>query len=171
MISRRDPFADPDLVRRVYAYVAYRIGAGPDAEDVTSDVFERAIRYRTRYDASQGKPLAWLLAIARNAVADHRRPAHDDLGEVAELCAPGDVAEDVHRRLAVGAAVGQLADRDRELIALRYGADLSAREIAGLLELRTNAVEVALHRALARLRADFGGTDEDTSATARSVRS
>ena len=45
-----------------------------------------------------------------------------------------------------------LEDRDRELIALRYGADLSARQIAELLEARTNTIEVALHRALGRLR-------------------
>jgi RNA polymerase sigma-70 factor (ECF subfamily) len=50
------------------------------------------------------------------------------------------------------AAVAELDPRDRELIALRYGADLSARQIAELLELKTNAVEVALHRALRKLR-------------------
>ena len=49
-------------------------------------------------------------------------------------------------------AVGALEPRDRELIGLRYGADLTARQIAELLEMRTNAVEVALHRALDRLR-------------------
>jgi RNA polymerase sigma factor (sigma-70 family) len=42
--------------------------------------------------------------------------------------------------------------RDRELVALRYGADLTAAQIAELLGLTTNAVEVGLHRALARLR-------------------
>jgi DNA-directed RNA polymerase specialized sigma24 family protein len=43
----KDPLANPaPLVKRVYAYVAYRIGDGPDAEDVTSETFERALRYR-----------------------------------------------------------------------------------------------------------------------------
>ncbi|MDQ2983772.1 MAG: hypothetical protein M3R70_07605 [Actinomycetota bacterium] len=46
----------------------------------------------------------------------------------------------------------QLDERDRELIALRYGADLTARQIGRLVGLKTNAVEVALHRVLARLR-------------------
>ena len=55
-------------------------------------------------------------------------------------------------RVTLAQAVERLEERDRELIALRYGSDLSARQIAELLELRTNAVEVALHRALARLR-------------------
>jgi DNA-directed RNA polymerase specialized sigma24 family protein len=62
----RDPLADPEaLIRRVYAYAAYRLGDGPDAEDVTSEVFERALRYRDSYDRSKGEPVAWLLGIAR----------------------------------------------------------------------------------------------------------
>jgi RNA polymerase sigma factor (sigma-70 family) len=52
----------------------------------------------------------------------------------------------------LSAALGQLGDRDRELIALRYGAELTAAQIAELLGMQTNAVEVALHRALGRLR-------------------
>lgn len=169
MIGRRDPFADPELVRRVYAYVAYRIGSGPDAEDVTGNVFERAIRFRSRYDPRRGTPLVWLLAIARHAVADHRRPAHQPLDESVEPTAPGDIAEDSVRRLTVHEAVARLASRDRELIALRYGADLSAREIANVLGLRTNSVEVALHRALGRLREDLHA-DEGGAAALHSVR-
>jgi len=164
MILRRDPFASPELVRRVYAYVAYRIGSGPDAEDVTSAVFERAIRFRARYDPRRGTPLVWLLAIARRAVADHRRPVYSQLSEQNEPAASGDVAEDSVRRLTVGAAVARLSPRDRDLIAMRYGADLSAREIATVLGVKTNAVEVALHRALGRLREDLRGEEGGTGA-------
>ncbi len=58
MVSTRDPFADPQpLIRRVYAYVAYRVGDGPDAEDVTSATFERALRYRDRFDSRKGDPV------------------------------------------------------------------------------------------------------------------
>jgi RNA polymerase sigma-70 factor (ECF subfamily) len=56
----------------------------------------------------------------------------------------------------ISRAVAALDDRDRELIALRYGADLTARQIAELLGARTNAIEVALHRALGRLRGILG---------------
>ncbi len=55
----------------------------------------------------------------------------------------------------VAAAVATLDERNRELIALRYGADLTAKQIAAVLGVRTNAVEVALHRALGRLRAEL----------------
>ena len=72
-IFGRDPLADPEpLIRRVYAYVAYRIGGGPDAEDVTSEVFERALRYRDGYDPSKGDPAAWLIGIARRRLAIRR---------------------------------------------------------------------------------------------------
>jgi RNA polymerase sigma-70 factor (ECF subfamily) len=159
-----NPLANPEpLIRRVYAYVAYRLGDGPDAEDVTSDAFERALRYRSSYDPRKGPPAAWLVGIARRAVDDHlasRRPLPEpDLGE---RPAPGEVETDVVRRLAVAAAVAGLDERDRELVALRYGADLTARQIGELLGLRTNAVEVALHRALGRLRVELG---EETPAT------
>ena len=59
---RVDPLRNPEpLIRRVYAYVAYRIGDGADAEDVTSDTFERALRYRKSFDPSRGEPISWLL--------------------------------------------------------------------------------------------------------------
>jgi RNA polymerase sigma-70 factor (ECF subfamily) len=149
---RRDPFSDPEpLIRRVYAYVAYRIGEGPDAEDVTSETLERALRYRDSFDPRKGEPAAWLVGIARRCVSDHvARPAESS--QLDEPVAPGDLTEDAERRLLLRAALATLDERSRELIALRYGADLTARQIGELLELRTNEVEVALHRALARLR-------------------
>jgi RNA polymerase sigma factor (sigma-70 family) len=67
-----------------------------------------------------------------------------------------DLEEETIRRLTVARAVATLDERDRELVALRYGADLTARQIAELLGARTNAIEVALHRALARLRGILG---------------
>ncbi|HZQ80484.1 MAG TPA: sigma-70 family RNA polymerase sigma factor [Gaiellaceae bacterium] len=158
-MMRRDPLANPEeLIRRLYSYVAYAIGDGPDAEDVTSEAFERAIRYRKTYDPAKGSPATWLVGIARRCIADRARPTAgaDPLEH--------DRGEDVHEgrieTLAVRAAVARLPERDRELVALRYGADLTARQIAELLDLQTNAVEVALHRLHRKLRDeladDFG---------------
>jgi RNA polymerase sigma factor (sigma-70 family) len=58
-------------------------------------------------------------------------------------------------RIDLARRVERLDVRDRELIALRYGADLTARQIAELQEARVNTVEVALHRAVGRLRAAY----------------
>jgi RNA polymerase sigma factor (sigma-70 family) len=149
---RRNPLANPEpLIRRVYAYVAYRVGDGPDAEDLTSETFERALRYQKTYDPRKGEPIAWLLGIAKRCV-DGRARKLELASEAPEAADDADVEEETIRRLTVARAVSGLDDRDRELIALRYGADLTARQIAELLGVRTNAVEVALHRALGRLR-------------------
>ena len=149
---RRDPLANPEpLIRRVYLYVSYRVGDGADAEDITSEVFERALRYRDSYDASRGDGGAWLIGIAQRCIAGAARPLVVDPAR-AEGPAPGRMDEDVQQRLTLKAAIAVLADRDQELLALRYGADLTARQIADLLEFKVNAVEVGLHRALARLR-------------------
>ena len=150
-----DPLAHPEqLIRRVYSYVAYRLGDGPDAEDVTADVFERAVRYQSSYDPTKGEPIAWLIGIARRSL--HSPAGHETGVAVPEAAAPDDVEAETLRRLDVSAAVRSLPTRERELIALRYGADLSARQIGELVDMSTNAVEVALHRALARLRSLLG---------------
>jgi RNA polymerase sigma factor (sigma-70 family) len=150
----RDPLQDPKpLIRRVYSYVAYRIGEGADAEDVTSAVFERAVRYRSSYDASKGDATAWVLGIARRTLAEH-------LGRPVPVPVPDEdfeEAESAHedatiQRLTLEEALVTLPDRDRDLLSLRYGADLKVREIAAVLEIETHAAEVALARASARLR-------------------
>lgn len=159
-MSSRDPLANAEpLIRRVYAYAAYRLGDGPDAEDVTSDVFERALRYRKSYDRARGEPIHWLIGIARRCVDDAlsaRRSLQSSSEDPADAA---DFESDVARRLDLTAAVDGLDDRGRDLVALRYGADLTARQIGELLGMKTNAVEVALHRTLGRLRAQLQEPD------------
>jgi RNA polymerase sigma factor (sigma-70 family) len=149
-----NPLRRPEpLIRAVYAYVAYRIGPGADADDLTSDVFERALRYRESFDPAKGTPTAWLIGIARRCVDGHLgRPSAIPLEDAPEVAAAGDLEDETVRKLSMAEAVSQLSERDRELIALRYGADLTARHIAELLSLSPNAVEVALHRAIERLK-------------------
>jgi RNA polymerase sigma factor (sigma-70 family) len=150
---RHDPLARPEeLIRRVYAYVAYRIGDGPEAEDVTSETFERALRYRKGFDRRKGEPVAWLIGIARNVIADFR---HEPTAELQDRAQDFELEDRAAVRVDLSRALAALESRDRELLSLRYGADLTARQIGELLGLKTNAVEVALHRALGRLRAEL----------------
>jgi RNA polymerase sigma-70 factor, ECF subfamily len=154
----QDPLARPEpLIRRVYAYLAFRIGAGPDAEDLTSEVFERAVRYRKTYDSRRGDPAAWLIGIARNVLADaaahtQRAAAHVPEAEPAQ----SDGFDDrVLERLLVERAVRLLTPRDQQLIALKYGAELTTRQIADAVSSERGAVDVALHRARGRLAEIF----------------
>jgi len=156
-----DPLANPeDAIRRVYAYVAYRTGAGADADDIVSDTIERALRYRSSFDPRRGSAAGWLIGIASNCIADHYRDGAGRVdADVEQIAEPAtEFTSSVEGSIDLHAAVARLDARDRELIALRYGADLKAKDIARLLEMKPNAVEVALHRAVARLRELMGET-------------
>jgi RNA polymerase sigma-70 factor (ECF subfamily) len=167
-LFHRDPLDDPGpLVERVYAYVAYRIGAGPDAEDVTSEAFERALRFRDSYDPARGSPAVWLIGIARRVLYDRvQAPVGPELPDVPST---EQLEDEAVRRLTLAEALRSLGDRDAELLALRYGGDLSARQIGELLGVRTNAVEVALHRALRRLRAELEPAERAASGPRQSL--
>lgn len=161
-MARGDPLANPEpLLRRVYAYVAYRVADRSEAEDITSETFERAIRYRDRYDERRGDPIAWLLGIARNCIYDAQLKRRPDPSPEREQARPGIDAE-VVARVSLEQALGTLSPDDRELLALRYGADLPLRAIGTLLDRRTNTVEVALSRARTRLAAAIEEVENET---------
>ncbi|MDX6527459.1 MAG: hypothetical protein QOI43_2970 [Gaiellales bacterium] len=156
-----DPLRDiKPLIDRVYSYVTFRLGTGPDAEDVTSEVFERAVRYRASFDPAKGEPAAWLIGIARRCIDDRRRALAEDLSDPhLDEGMSDDLDRDVVRRLELREALEQLDDRSREILALRFTADLTARDIGELLGLKTNTVEVAVHRSLERLRSLLDSAD------------
>jgi RNA polymerase sigma-70 factor, ECF subfamily len=141
----------------VYAYVASLLRDRGAAEEVTATAFERAYRKRSRFDPGRGEPRAWLFGIARNAALDELRRR----GRQAELAAePGDLeqappdesAEERERRLAVSAALATLDPRERELIALKFFAGLSNREIAAVIGASESNAGTKLHRAVTKLR-------------------
>lgn len=165
-MAAHNPLADPaPLIRRVYAYVAYRIGDGADAEDVTSDVFERALRYRASYDPKLGSPIAWLTGIARRCIADSARASVPTRRDPDQWPETHSVEVEAIDRLDLASAVRRLDQRSQDLLALRYGADLSTREIGRMLDLRPNAVEVALHRARTRVRQELEHQSAEPRAT------
>lgn len=157
----------------VYRYVRFRLPTREVAEDVTSEVFLKALRALGRYDPRRSAPRTWLLRIARNAVTDYLRALrrrgslHISLDRVPDLVsqAPSQeerlLREEQLRRLFNAAAT--LRSADQEILSLRYGAGLGNAEIAETLNITSNAVAVRIHRALGRLRAavaeDAAGDD------------
>src|SRR5438477_11593898 len=117
-MRQRDPLANPaPLIKRVYSYVAYRIGEGAEAEDVASDVFERALRYRESYDPSRGEPLPWLLGIARRCVESAlSRPTSERMAPP-DAASPEDVQAVAVERLTVANARARHAARCQVLVA------------------------------------------------------
>ncbi len=146
----------------VFRYVRFRVATRETAEDVTSEVFMKALRSMHRYDSNRASPRTWLLRIARNAVTDHLRALkrrgslHVSLDRIPDLVADVPSQEDRVlkqeriQRLLNGSQT--LRKADQEILSLRYGTGLSNSEIAEHLDVSNNAVAVRLHRALQRLK-------------------
>jgi RNA polymerase sigma-70 factor, ECF subfamily len=146
----------------VFRYVRFRVATRETAEDVTSEVFMKALRSFDRYDEDRASPRTWLLRIARNAVTDHLRSLqrrgslHVSLDRIPDLVANVPSAEERVikqeriQRLLNGSQL--LRKADQEILSLRYGTGLQNDEIAEHLDISNNAVAVRLHRALKRLK-------------------
>ena len=142
---------------RVYNFFRYRCGNPADAEDLTSITFEKAWRGRDRYRRDKGAFSTWLFAIARNAAIDHYRARAPlvPLDEAATMAAAGTPEDGTLLRsdsLRLSALLPTLSDRDRELIAMKYGAEMTNREIARATGLSESNVGTILHRAVQALR-------------------
>jgi RNA polymerase sigma-70 factor (ECF subfamily) len=141
----------------VYAYVATMLRDPAAAEDVVASAFERAYRRHRQFDPRRGTERAWVFGIARNAALDElrRRKRHaalplepaDDASEPAE-----DDGDDPARRATVRAAIESLRPRDREVVALKFGAGLSNGELAGVLGTSESNAGTLVHRAMTKLR-------------------
>lgn len=146
--------------RSVYSYLRFNLPSADAAEDLTAEVFLRALRAFARFDPERGLPQPWLFRIAQNALRDYRRQAGRrrtvSLADLRDLqsSAPSPEErllweEEVARLLS---AIADLPARDREIISLSYGTGLTTAEIGSVLGLRSGAVRTRLWRALGRLR-------------------
>lgn len=146
---------------RVWRYVRARLPGDDDAEDVTSEVFARAMGSLHRFDPAKGTEAAWITGIARHAVADfwRRRRPEDPSGDVPEPPSgdawadePGDRAVRSDQAGDLLTHLGVLSEREREAVALRFGAELSSPEIGALMEISPTAARMLVHRAVTKLR-------------------
>ncbi len=166
-----DRFADAyeEHVWRVYGFFGYRVASREEAEDLTQQTFERALAAWDRFDDRRASVGTWLMAIAHNALIDHyRRGRARAEGWVS-------VRDSIEERVVdepslglspdLEAALLRLGQREREVIALRFGGDLTGAQIAELTGLTVANVQQILSRSLRRLREEL-----DTASGARSPR-
>lgn len=142
------------------------------AEDLTASTFERVVRSWAKYDAARASERTWILSIARNALTDHfRRQSHrnatslDEYPLLIESFPRGE--DEFSKRLAVHAFADWLRDlppRDKQVLALRYGADLSAAEIGRLMDLTEGNVHQIVSRTLKRLRTKADASEHEPPA-------
>lgn len=146
-----------DQLPRIYNYFRFRLGSEIDVEELTSVTFEKAWRARQRYRRDLAGFSAWLFSIAQNTAIDYLRTRRNHLPleaalDVASESTPEHDAQRTSDLTRLGELAEALSERERELIALKYGAALSNREIARLVGLSESNVGTILHRIVRTLR-------------------
>ena len=144
----------------LYSYLRFHLPSPDLAEDLTAEVFLRALKAYDRFHHSSASPQPWLFRIAQNALRDYHRQAK--LRPLLPMAALRDLQCDApspEERLlweeevaGLLAGMEQLAVKDREIIGLCYGSDLSIGEAGQILGLSDAATRTRLWRALGRLR-------------------
>jgi RNA polymerase sigma-70 factor (ECF subfamily) len=144
----------------LYGFLAYRTGDSSLAEDLVADTFERVLTARRPFDRRKASRKTWLYSIALNRLRDVARREEIEIRALAASSNGNgtnghEAIEQVATRQVIMAALATLEETEREVIALRYGADLRLEEIAKVIGKRRSTVEGRLYRGLRRLRSEL----------------
>ena len=154
-----------ELFPPLHGYIRFRVGDLHAAEDLTAQVFERALA-RLADVREPGRVRAWLFTIARNAIVDYRR-RHRAIAELATIdhlehlwidSPEGEALRRDEWRRCV-AYLAELDERERELIGLKFAAGLNNREVGQVLNLSEANVAQIAHRAIVKLRRRFAAEE------------
>lgn len=170
---------DPGALERFYrahvndviGFVARRCPSAHDVADLTTDIFLTAIDAAAGYDPRRGRPIAWLLGIARNVLLRYLRTRATERRGIARLSGrrlldPDDIQRleeridaERHAQRLLG-DLDELTAREREVVELVDRAGLTIAEAARTLGLTAGVVRIRRHRAHTRLRAHSSRKDQ-----------
>jgi RNA polymerase sigma-70 factor (ECF subfamily) len=166
--AKKDPGRFAELYElnfaKVYAYIARRVGDRDVAQDLTSDVFYKALASIQSFEW-RGVPFAgWLLRIAANMIVDRSKRSgrevsgQEDLPDLPDLGAQPSL-EDIDQTGRLFRLVEELPADQRRVIGMRFAEEKSIREIATALGRSEGAVKQLQFRALQNLRARMEGAN------------
>lgn len=149
-----------DYFPKVYNYIFYRLLHKQDTEDLVSEVFLKVARNIKSFNEQKATFGTWIFTIARNTLTDHfrRRKSTVSLDD----CDIGLTGTDYHEqyeiieddeRRSVYQALMQLDARSRQILALKYLAELNNREISKLTGINESTVSTIALRAREKMRA------------------
>lgn len=165
-LIQRAKMRDPAAISEIYAryaglmlrYIHLRVSEHELAQDLTQEVFIKIIHGIARFEYRDEKSfLGWLYTIAANVLSSHMRRRrvlaapfgpHDELIDQQSQ----DDARAITDRVAIQQALGQLTPDQQQVVTLRFFADMSNSEIAGMLKRTEGAVKAIQHRALQSLQ-------------------
>lgn len=146
---------------RIYNYFLYKMCNRDLAQDLAATTFERAWKIRFKYNAMIASPSTWLFGIARNVLREHLRTQEvfqnkaERLPDDEQLRSSVDVEQSFQEQQSkefLQDLILELPEREQELIALKYGAGLSNREISRITRLSESNVGSILHRIAITIR-------------------
>ena len=146
----------------VYRFVFRRVGGDrAAAEDLTSQIFLEALNHLSSYH-ERGRFVAWLFTITRRRLVDrYRKPESTSLEDVPEsLLGISDEIEARENRARLQQLISLLDDEKRELLQLRFSAELSFADIAAVLGKKEAAVKMSIYRILDGLRQQWEAEHE-----------
>jgi len=143
---------------KIYRYVALRIGDRAEAEDITQQVFLKALRSISSF-RWKGTPFsAWLFRIAHNQMVDHLRKKTKQATvpiDESTISSSNDPQLLIEQKLNIEqliSATKRLTEAQREVISLRFTSELPIAQIAGIMGKSEGAVKALQHSAIVALR-------------------
>ena len=153
---------------RIYNFFLYKVGDKEFAQDLTATTFERAWKLRSKYRPAIAGISTWLFGIARNVLKEYLRKdrlSEQKLQEITpleEMPAKVDIEEmyqQQQEKVHLRRILFKLPEREQDLIALKYGAGLTNREIAQVTGLSESNVGSILHRTVNNIRTQLENDD------------
>jgi RNA polymerase sigma-70 factor (TIGR02952 family) len=149
--------------KRVYNYMYYRVNSIETSEDLTSQVFEKIMLKIDMYSQTKSPFEVWMFAIARNIVNDYFRSLKkyklfslDTIREfVSREKTPEDIILSAENNSELSKALKILNERDRNIVSLKFGANLKNYEIAQILNITESNVGVILYRTMKKLKMEI----------------
>lgn len=150
---------------KIFRYFSYRTSDIHLAEDLTSVVFEKALTKFGLYQSDKASFVTWLFAIARNTLIDYYRksrrqvtiPLEDYIVGSSEDNSPENEALKREEIKKLKMHLSSLPPREQEIVSLKFGAEMTNRQIAGILGLSESNVGIILYRTVRKLRNSFMG--------------
>jgi RNA polymerase sigma factor (sigma-70 family) len=148
------------LLPRVFHFFYYKVGDVHIAEELTATTFEKVWKSREKYHSQLGAYRFYIFGIAQKVAADYFRKPRPEVGleEAYNLPEPQCVEEQAERHFdfqRLAKLVERLTERERSVISLKYGAEMTNREIAKLTNLSESNVGTILYRAVLKLRQEW----------------
>lgn len=153
--------------KRIYNYIYYRVNSEYVTEDLTSQVFEKVMINIDMYSESKSPFEVWVFAIARNIVNDYFRTVKKhkvfSIDSIKDLVAKEKTPEDMiltaETNNKLSKALNILNTRERNIVALKFGANLKNKEIAEIVEITESNVGVILYRTMKKLKKNLERED------------